>query len=281
MRPSDTGEVVNHVAALDHGLRRLTELPVSVRLIRETHEVLLRGTRGQEKTPGEIRRSQNWIGGSSPAHAVFVPPPHHELLQHLADWERYVHGEKSPLFLEKVGLAHAHFETIHPFLDGNGRVGRLLITFLLCERGALRRPVLYLSLYLKRNRQEYNDRLQATRTQGDYEGWLKFFARGVIEVARDAADRSQRIVQLREQHRAAVLSLGSRSSAGLQLLDSLYRRPILTVNHAAAELGVTFRSANLWVQQLCDLGILRESGNRARNRRFRYESYLGLLEAEG
>jgi len=187
-QPADVDEVVNCVAAMNHGLARLSVLPVSVRLIREIHAKLLRGVRGSRLTPGELRRSQNWIGpaGCSLAEATFVPPPPDQVPQALGELERFLHARSDLPALASISLAHAQFETIHPFLDGNGRVGRLLITFLLCERGILTKPVLYLSHYFKRHRAAYYDHLQAVRDRGDWEGWLAFFLRGVVEVSGEA-----------------------------------------------------------------------------------------------
>jgi len=202
----DVGEVVNYVAAMNYGLEHLSELPVSLRLIKEIHAKLLAGVRGSDRTPGEPRRSQNWIGpnGTLLAQARYVPPPPDEMNRALGKLETFIHDQTPMPALVKVGLVHSQFETIHPFLDGNGRVGRLLITFLLCEKGALRRPLLYLSHYLKLHRQEYYDRLQAVREKGDWEGWLRFFIEGVRTVADEAADTARRIVSLRKQHRNAI-----------------------------------------------------------------------------
>src|SRR4051812_44659032 len=232
-RPRDVEEVVNYVRAMNHGLARLGELPVSVRLIREIHGELLAGVRGSRLTPGELRRSQNWIGpsGCTLAEATFVPPPPAEVSTTLGALETFLHQEDDLPLLVKIGLAHAQFETIHPFLDGNGRVGRLLITFLLCESGALHKPVLYLSHYFKRYRQEYYERLQAVRESGDWEGWLAFFLRGVEEVSVQAAETARRILQLREEHRLVITEqLGRGAGSGHRVLEHLYERPILSVN---------------------------------------------------
>ena len=199
-RPKDIEEVVNYVAAMNHGLRRLPRLPLSLRLIREVHGKLLRGVRGGDRQPGEFRTSPNWVGapGSTPNNAQYVPPPPHEMREALNDLERFLHDRSTLPVLIHCGMAHAQFETIHPFLDGNGRVGRLLITLLLCERDVLRQPLLYLSYYLKAHRAQYYDRLMAIRHDGDWEGWLKFFLRGVFEVSQAATEVSRAIVDLRE-----------------------------------------------------------------------------------
>ncbi|MBM3522702.1 MAG: Fic family protein, partial [Alphaproteobacteria bacterium] len=204
--PRDVDEVIAYVRAMTHGLARLDELPVSVRLIREIHRELMKDMRGGTLEPGELRRSQNWIGprGSTPSTASFVPPPHEEVPTALGALETFLHAEDGLPPLVKIALAHVQFETIHPFLDGNGRTGRLLITFLLTERGILHKPVLYLSHYFKRWRPEYYGHLQTVRTRGDWEGWLAFFLRGVVEVATEAADTARRIQRLREDHRAAI-----------------------------------------------------------------------------
>ncbi|MGH7863193.1 MAG: Fic family protein, partial [Candidatus Dormibacteraceae bacterium] len=216
--PEDVGEVVNYVAAMNHGIARLTELPLSLRLIREIHAKLLSGVRGADRDPGEFRRSQNWIGaaGVSLDQAYYVPPPPVDMEQALGDLEKFLHDPRPVPPLVRCGLAHAQFETIHPFLDGNGRVGRLLITFLLVQQGVLRRPLLYLSLYFKQHRNEYYDRLQAIRTQGDWEAWLRFFLRGVGEVATQATETARKILRLREEHRRLISASVSGPNNGLR-----------------------------------------------------------------
>ncbi len=282
-RPRDVDEVVNYVRAMKHGLDRLAKLPVSVRLIREIHEELLKGVRGSRLTPGELRRSQNWIGpgGCTLAQATFVPPPPDEVPVALGALETFLHQQDDLPLLVKIGLAHAQFETIHPFLDGNGRVGRLLITFLLCERGVLHKPVLYLSHYFKRHRQEYYERLQSVRDAGDFEGWLAFFLRGVAEVSVEAADTARRILELREQHRRAITEhLGRAAGNGHRVLEQLYEQPIVSVSDVRTLLGTTFAGANQIVQRLVDLTILAEFTGQARHRRFRYDAYVRLFDEE-
>jgi Fic family protein len=218
-------EVVNYVRAMNRGLVRLSELPVSVRLIREIHAELLQGVRGSRLTPGELRRSQNWIGpaGAGLNDATFVPPPPEEVPAALNALEAFIHLDDSLPLLVKIGLAHAQFETIYPFLDGNGRLGRLLITFLLCEQRALTKPVLYLSQYFKRHREEYYARLQAVRDEGDWVGWLTFFLLGVKDVSLQAADTARRILELRETHRRAITEqLGRAAGNGHRVLEHLY-----------------------------------------------------------
>jgi cell filamentation protein, protein adenylyltransferase len=279
--PRDVDEVVNYVRAMNHGLARLNDLPVSVRLIREIHAELLKGVRGSHLTPGELRRTQNWIGpaGAPLANATFVPPPPEIVPDAMTDLERFLHEPDDIPLLVKIGLAHAQFETVHPFLDGNGRVGRLLITFLLCERGALHKPVLYLSHYLRAHRQEYYDRLQAIRDSGAWEHWLEFFLRGVTEVSMQAADTARRILVLREEHRAAIAEgMGRAAGNGHRILQHLYKHPIVSAKQVQELIGTTFPAANQIVHRLVGLGILREITGQARHRRFRYEPYVRLFD---
>lgn len=278
--PRDVGEVIRYVRAMNHGLNRLDELPVSIRLIREIHAQLMQGTRGGRLTPGELRSTQNWIGpaGATLADAIFVPPPPEFLPQALGNLESYLHRDGTEPLLIKIGVAHAQFETIHPFLDGNGRIGRLLITFLLCERQALRKPVLYLSHFFKRHRQEYYESLQAIREQGDWEGWLDFFLRGVIDVSTEAANTARQILELREQHRRLITdNFGRAAGNGHKVLDHLYSSPIVSVANIQQLLGTTYAGANQIVARLARHQILREFTNRMRNRKFRYESYIRLF----
>lgn len=279
-RPADVREVINYVNAMNYGLERLPTLPVSVRLIREIHERLLKGVRGHKLTPGELRRTQNWIGpgGCTLNEATFVPPPPDAVPQAMSDLERFLHEKDDLPVLIKVGLAHVQFETIHPFLDGNGRVGRLLITFLLCERKLLRKPVLYLSHYFKRHRQEYYDRLQAVRDAGDWEGWLTFFLRGVSEVSVQAADAARRILEIRERRRQQITeSFGRAAGNGLKVLEQLLRTPIVSVKKVQAVTQTEFPAANQLVQRLVQLGVLKEITGQARNRQFRFEEYVQVF----
>ena len=283
-RPRDVEEVVNYVNAMNHGLARLHELPVSVRLIREIHERLLQGVRGMRLTPGELRHSQNWIGpaGCTLNEASFMPPPPHEVPDALGALETFLHVESALPPLIQVGLAHAQFETIHPFLDGNGRVGRLLITFLLCQRDILGKPVLYLSHFFKRHRAEYYERLQAVRDRGDWESWLAFFLRGVASVSREATETARRILVLREDHRAKVTEgLGRAAGNGHKLLEYLYRRPIVSVADVQALTATTYTAANNLVSRLVALDILAEATGYRRNRLFRYQAYIELFGESG
>jgi Fic family protein len=289
--PKDVEEVVNYVAAMNYGLQRLAELPLSLRLLREIHGQLMSGVRGQERQPGEFRRTQNWIGaeGSTLNAASFVPPAPHDMNEALGHLELFLHERDHPP-LVRAGLVHAQFETIHPFLDGNGRVGRLLITFMLCEQQILAKPLLYLSHYLKLHRAEYYDRLQAVRTDGRWEEWLLFFLRGVKQVADQATATAKRIIALRERHRELLGHEGARSGSLLRALDVLFRQPIVNVAYLASQLDMTFAGANHLATRLVDLGILREVTGNRRNRRFAYSAYVELfrqlelpdeLEAEG
>jgi Fic family protein len=282
-RPQDVDEVVNYVRAMNHGLQRLPDLPVSVRLIREIHGELLKGVRGSHLTPGELRTSQNWIGpgGCNLNEATFVPPPPHEVGQHLNELERFLHGESPLPLLVKIGLAHVQFETIHPFLDGNGRVGRLMIAFLLCEQEVLVKPVLYLSHYFKQHRQEYYEQLQSVRDKGTWEQWLTFFLRGVIEVSRQATETARQILNLREDHRRAITdNLGRASGNGHRVLEHLYEHPIVSVKEVQALIGTTFPAANDLVSKFCDNGILEEITGQTRNRKFSYQSYIRLFHED-
>lgn len=276
--PLDVEEVVNYVRAMNYGLQRLETLPLSLRLIREIHAELMHNVRGGEKRPGEFRLDQNWIGeGRVPiTQATFVPPPPADMLQALSNLESYLHEENGLPALIHCAIAHAQFETIHPFLDGNGRVGRLLVTFLLCQRQVLHQPLLYMSAFLKRHRAEYYDRLMAVRLSGDWEAWIAFFLRGALETANEATQTAHRIVLLREEHRRLVLQadLGLQS---LRLLDILFERPLVTVRSIGEHLGVSYGTANRLVEAFRSLGLLSEATGRQRNRAFRYSPFLGLF----
>jgi len=279
-RPKDVDEVVNYVRAMKYGLARLEDLPVSVRLIREIHAELMQGVRGQHLTPGEPRTSQNWIGpgGCTLAEAIFVPPPPHEVARLLGDLELFLHDEAPLPLLIKIGLAHAQFETIHPFLDGNGRVGRLLITFLLCEREVLLKPVLYLSHYFKQHRQEYYDCLQAVRDEGDWERWLLFFLRGLYDVSQQATETARQILLLRERHRELITDkLGRAAGNGHRLLEQLYTTPIVSVTEVQDLIGTTYPAANNLMRQFAKYGLVREMTGQRRHRRFVYQDYISLF----
>lgn len=277
--PLDVEEVSNYIRAMNHGLSRLDDLPLSLRLIREIHSVLMTNVRGSERQPGEFRTSQNWIGpdGALLSEAMFVPPPPNLLGEALADFEKFLYPTEELPVLIHSGLAHAQFETIHPFLDGNGRVGRLLITFLLCQRGVLHRPLLYLSSFLKRNRAEYYDRLTAIRQDGNWEAWIKFFLRGVVETAEAATETSRAIVEMRERHRQLVQE-NVASVNGLRLLDLTFRSPMLNVALVCAALNVSAATAGKLLDAFASIGLLREITGGRRNRVFRYSEYLAHFE---
>jgi Fic family protein len=279
--PKDVEEVVNYVSAMNHGIKRLDTLPLSQRLVREIHSKLLKGVRGAQRNPGEFRKTQNWIGppGAGLASATFVPPPVLDMLEALDNFEKFLHDDSLPVLLQ-CGLAHAQFETIHPFLDGNGRVGRLLITLLLCQRQVLHRPLLYLSHYLKANRAEYYDRLMAIRNDGNWEDWLKFFLRGVDAVSGEAIDKARKIIKLREEHRELISqNMGRNANRGFRLLDYLYGQPIINVRIAEKLLSSSYVTADKVVQQLTRLKILKAMSRQKRNRRYSYTDYIELFES--
>jgi Fic family protein len=276
----DVEEVSNYVAALNHGLKRIREdeFPVSLRLIREIHAILLRGGRGSTRTPGEFRTTQNWIGGRTPSMAAFVPPPPDRLDDCLKAFERFLHTPASDLSpLLKAALAHVQFETIHPFNDGNGRMGRLLIALMLCADGVLREPSLYLSLYFKTQRQQYYDHLDNVRRSGDWESWLEFFLEGVKSTSQQAVQTAQKILKLFAEDREKVRTLGRRSGNALQVYEQFVRRPILdapTIHKALHVAAPTVRAA---IEALRDLNLLNEITGQRRNRVWVYQSYYALL----
>ncbi|MGH8190707.1 MAG: Fic family protein [Rhodanobacteraceae bacterium] len=276
---ADVEEVSNYVAALNHGLNRLRSgFPLSLGLLREIHEVLLRGGRGAQKTPGQFRRTQNWIGGRSPAFARHVPPPPDQLTECLGDFEKFLHApEKDMPPLIRAALTHVQFETIHPFLDGNGRLGRLLITLLLCEAGVLQEPGLYLSLYFKTNRQRYYDELDAVRRAGDWEAWLAYFLEGIAETSTQTVDSAHRALTLWEHDRAKLPGLGRKAGSALLVFEQFTRQPILSAAHVADVLALTpptVRGAFAGLQQL---GIIHEITGQRRNRVWLYQAYYELL----
>jgi Fic family protein len=276
----DVAEVSNYVAAMEHGLRRLREgFPISLRLIREMHDVLLRSGRGAGKQPGEFRRSQNWIGGTRPGNALFVPPPPDRLNECLDSFEKFLHVDDSALPpLIKAGLAHVQFETIHPFLDGNGRLGRLLITLMLCDAGVLREPILYLSLYFKARRAEYYRLVQEVRENGAWEAWMEYFLAGVRETASQAIDTARELMALFDEDRRAIQRLRRGSATVFRLHDFIQRRPIVTIRRAAKELGLSVPTLAKSLARLIDLGIVHELTGKRRNRRFAYRKYLAVLD---
>lgn len=275
----DVEEVSSYVKALNYGLERLRGgFPLSLRLIRDIHEVLLRTGRGSSKQPGEFRRSQNWIGGTRPGNAMFVPPPPERVIDCLGDMEAFLHASSPQLpLLVKAALVHVQFETIHPFLDGNGRLGRLLITFLLCAEGALREPIFYLSLYFKANRQKYYELLQGVRENGDWEAWVAFFLTGVIETANQATDTARRLLELFERDRHRISGLGRPTSSALRVHELLQRRPLISAQAGAKELQLSEPTVQKSLNHLADLDIVREVTGKKRRRIYSYDAYLQLL----
>lgn len=276
----DVREVSNYVAAMYHGLNRMQKdgFPLSLRLIREMHAILLRDGRGAAKDPGEFRRSQNWIGGSRPGNARFVPPPPEEVVPCMGALEKFLHNDPEPTpLLIKAALAHVQFETIHPFLDGNGRMGRLLITLLLCGEGALKEPMLYLSLYFKSNRDAYYDWLQRVRETGDWEGWLTFFLLGVEETAQGATDTARRILTLFETDRARISQGGRAMATDLRLHEYMQKKPLFTVSQAMKALSMTAPAIGAAVARLQALKLVRETTGKKRDRIYSYAPYLAIL----
>jgi len=277
----DVEEVSNYVAAMQHGLRRLRNgFPLSLRLIREMHAILLRGGRGSNKTPGEFRRSQNWIGGTRPGNALFVPPPPNRLMECLDPFEKFLHDESESLpLLVKLGLIHVQFESIHPFLDGNGRLGRLLITLLLCEKKALREPLLYLSLFFKTHRDHYYDLLQRVRTEGAWEDWLAFFLEGIETTAGEVSKAVRRSLALFAADRKKIATLGRASSSAQRVHEYMQKRPIANITAMSKTLDLSVPTVTAALQHLKQLGIAKEMTGGRRNRLFSYSKYLAMVAA--
>ncbi len=275
----DVQEVSNYVAAMESGVSQLRAgFPFSARLIRDIHEKLLSRGRGSDKDPGQFRRSQNWIGGSRPGNAIFVPPPHTVVGQCVSDLEKFVHSENNKLpHVVQAGLLHVQFETIHPFLDGNGRIGRLLITLLLCSSGILREPLLYLSLYFKKHRAEYYELLEVVRKNGDWEKWLAFFLEGVADTAEGAVQTARRLVHLFESDRVRIQNSGRKSGSLLRVHEALKQRPLSTVSEAASRSGLSFPATGSSMESLVEMGLVRELTGKKRNRVFIYDEYLAAL----
>ena len=275
----DVTEVSNYVAALEHGLERIHGgFPLSNRLIRELHGILLRSGRGSEKLPGEFRRSQNWIGGSRPGNAVYVPPPHTAVEDCMAQLERFLHAEDDGIStIVRAGLAHAQFESIHPFLDGNGRVGRLLIAFVLHQSGVLRQPLLYLSLYFKQHRARYYDLLADLRHSGDWEAWLAFFVEGVRATAEDGVETARRLSQVFEDDREKIQTRGRRAGSALRAHEVLMRSPVLSIRRVHERTGLSWPTAAAAIDLLSELGITHEMTGDRRNRLFAYDEYIAIL----
>lgn len=275
----DVVQVSNYVAAMEYGLQRLRNgFPLSLRLIREIHRILLSKGRGSDKAPGDFRKSQNWVGGSRPGNARYVPPPPDHLVRCLDPFEKFLHDQpqRTPLLL-KTAFSHAQFESIHPFLDGNGRLGRLLITFLICAEGALSEPVLYLSLFFKQNREEYYDVLQRVRTHGDWLGWLRFFLTGLMSTAGEVVRASLSTLALFGQHRDQIQSLGRSAGSALRVHEELKRHPIMSIQKAAETIGLSRPTVAESLNRLEQLGIVREVTGKKRDRLYTYSPYIALL----
>jgi Fic family protein len=279
---ADVREVSNYVAALEHGLKRLGEgFPLSLRLIREMHGILLAHGRGSHADPGEFRRSQNWLGGTRPGNAYFVPPPAENVLVCMGDLEKFLHDMPQPTPpLLKAALAHVQFETIHPFLDGNGRLGRLLITLILCEQNVLRAPLLYLSLYFKEHRQYYYELLNRIRADGDWETWLQFFAEAVTATARQGVESIRTLAAMADADKAAISQLGRAAPSAGQIHTALLERPIITAGWLAEKTGLTIATVNRSLAHLEKIGIVRQLNENKRNRLFAYGQYLEILNAD-
>jgi Fic family protein len=277
---NDVQEVSNYVAAMNYGLRRLREgFPLSMRLIKEMHSVLMSGARGGTKSPGEFRRTQNWVGGTSPGNAKYVPPPPDRVVGCMSDLEKYLHNNEDRLpLLVRAALVHHQFETIHPFLDGNGRLGRLLITLLLCSEGVLTEPILYLSLYFKTNRQDYYAQLQNVRDTGDWETWIRFFLTGIHDIAVQAADAAREVLVLIQTDRAKIAEIGRGAGSAMQAHQYLEKKPLVVIPEMVKALGLTTPTVTGALQNLVGLGIVREITGKQRGRVFVYDAYLKILE---
>ena len=274
----DVAEVSNYVSATNYGLERLKEFPLSLRLMKEIHEKLMSKGRGSDRLPGEFRSSQNWIGGTRPGNAIYVPPPPDYLADLLGELEKFLHDERIKLpVLIKSAIAHVQFETIHPFLDGNGRLGRLLITFILCAGGILKEPLLYLSLYFKTNRQSYYDHLQAVRETGDWEEWIKFFLKGVIETANQATETAQAIIKIFNEDRSKIEGSGKSTAAVLSTHNYFQQHPISNTKKIKQSCGVSLPTVLRALSSLEKLGIVEEITGKERNKIFVYKDYLNIL----
>lgn len=279
--PQDYQEIINYINAINYGLKRIREddFPMTLRLFREIHERILKEVRGQYKTPGEFRKSQNWIGGASIHTASYIPPTTDDMILAMNNFESFIHNKKPMPVLLKIGLIHSQFETIHPFLDGNGRVGRLLITLLLCHYGLLAKPALYLSEYFKAFRTEYYDRLDAVHEKGDFEGWLKYFIEGVWLVAEEATNTAMKIKALKDRDIVKLSGLSAQSSRNaIKLLENLFGNPIMTVMDIAKVTDLSYANANNLVKKLTDLKILEPVLEQERNRIFAYSEYVNLFK---
>ena len=275
----NVADVVNYIKATEFAIKRLKELPLCNRLIKETHAVLMEGVRGQEKSPGEFRYSQNWIGGqgSTLRNARYIPPTPDDMTEAMSDLEKYINADEKMDALIRAALIHYQFETIHPFLDGNGRVGRLLITLFLMEKKVLTTPALYISYFLKKNRVEYYDRMTEVRSKGNYEQWVKFFLQALMESAEDAASTIDELTALHDKNATVIAGMGRAAKNAMMVFDYLEKNPIIEIGKTAEALGITFNTASSAVKRLADAGILKQTTNASRNRTFAYEDYLAVL----
>lgn len=275
----NVADVVNYIKATEFAIKRLHELPLCNRLIKETHAVLMEGVRGQEKSPGEFRRSQNWIGGQGSAlkNARYIPPSPDDMIEAMSDLEKYINADDELDALIRAALIHYQFETIHPFLDGNGRVGRLLITLFLMEKKVLSTPALYISYFLKKNRVEYYDRMTEVRAKGNYEQWVTFFLRALLESAEDATATIDELIALHDKNAAVISGMGRAAKNAMLVFEYLEANPIIEIRKTAEALSITFNTASSAVKRLTDAGILVQTTNASRNRTFAYEDYLSIL----
>lgn len=274
------GDVVNYIKATDFAINRLKELPLCNRLVKEAHKVLLAGVRGQNKCPGEFRHSQNWIGGagSTLQNARYIPPSVEDMQQAMSDLEKYINAEDNLDVLIRAGLVHYQFETIHPFLDGNGRIGRLLITLFLMEQKVLTTPALYISYFLKKNRIEYYDRMSEVRLKGNYEQWIKFFLEAVYESAKDAVETIDKLTALHDKNCAKITNLGRRAKNGMRVFEYLESNPIIEIKKTSQELNIAFNTISSVIKDLINIGVLEQTSNQSRNRTFAYKEYLEILK---
>lgn len=275
----NVADVVNYIKATEFAIKRLNELPLCNRLIKETHTVLMEGVRGQEKSPGEFRRSQNWIGsqGSTLKNARYIPPSPDDMIEAMSDLEKYINADDELDALIRAALIHYQFETIHPFLDGNGRVGRLLITLFLMEKKVLSTPALYISYFLKKNRVEYYDRMTEVRAKGNYEQWVTFFLRALLESAEDATATIDELIALHDKNAAVISGMGRAAKNAMLVFKYLEANPIIEIRKTAEALSITFNTASSAIKRLADAGILVQTTNASRNRTFAYEDYLSIL----
>ena len=275
-------EVINYIKAIEYATKRMQELPICGRLLMETHSVLMEHARGEEKNPGEFRHSQNWIGpqGSNLKNATYVPPNPEDMQIAMSDLEKFINVSDDLDPLMKIALVHYQFETIHPFLDGNGRIGRLLITLFLIEKGVLKYPTLYISYFLKRNRVEYYDRMMEVRLKGTFEQWVKFFLKALMESAQDAIDTIDLLLELHKNNYVKIQGIKSAQKTALKVFDYIEKQPIIDIKKASEDLGLSFNTVSKAINNLVGIGVLRQTQSASRNRCFAYEEYLAILRKD-